>query len=104
MAFYPAKTAEDKAQPLTGEQKQSNKAKSQVRCRIEHVFGEQKMRMGDEVLRTIEMARAKLQIGLRNTVSNMCRLVSLMTGCCRIRKAVLTMICRKFSEEITTVA
>ncbi|GHT45228.1 hypothetical protein FACS189454_04360 [Planctomycetales bacterium] len=34
--------------PLTEEQKESNRLKSKVRCRIEHVFGEQKTRMKDE--------------------------------------------------------
>ncbi|GHT45077.1 hypothetical protein FACS189454_03990 [Planctomycetales bacterium] len=33
---------------LTEEQKESNCLKSKVRCRIEHIFGEQKMRMRDE--------------------------------------------------------
>jgi hypothetical protein len=45
--------------PLTEEQKASNRTKSKVRCRIEHVFGEQKMRMKDETLRSIGFAGAK---------------------------------------------
>jgi IS5 family transposase len=44
--------------PLTEEQKASNCTKNKVRCRIEHVFGEQKMRMKDETLRSIGFARA----------------------------------------------
>jgi IS5 family transposase len=64
--------------PLTEEQKASNRVKSKVRCRIEHVFGEQKMRMKDETLRTIGLARAKFWIGMRNLMYNMSRLVSLM--------------------------
>jgi hypothetical protein len=63
--------------PLTEEQKENNRKKSKVRCRIEHIFGEQKMRMKDEVLRTIGMARAKFWIGMRNLMYNMSRLVSL---------------------------
>jgi IS5 family transposase len=63
--------------PLTDKQKESNRKKSQVRCRVEHIFGEMRMRMGDEVLRTIGMARAKFMIGIRNLVYNMSRLVSL---------------------------
>jgi len=63
--------------PLTEEQKANNREKSRVRCRIEHVFGEQKMRMKDEVLRTIGMARARFWIGMRNLMYNMSRLVSL---------------------------
>jgi IS5 family transposase len=63
--------------PLTDEQKASNNLKSKVRCRIEHIFGAQKMRMGNEILRTIGIIRAKFQIGMRNLVYNMSRLVSL---------------------------
>ncbi|MDR0705758.1 MAG: IS5/IS1182 family transposase, partial [Planctomycetaceae bacterium] len=54
-----------------------NFIKSSVRCRIEHVFGLQKKRMGDEILRTIGRKRAKYWIGMRNLVSNMCRAVTL---------------------------
>ena len=63
--------------PLTEKQKESNRKKSRVRCRVEHIFGEMKMRMGNEVLRTIGMARAKFMIGMRNLVYNMSRFVSL---------------------------
>jgi len=62
---------------LTEEQKKMNKMKSSVRCRIEHVFGAMKMRMGDEVLRSIGFARARFWIGMRNLMYNMSRLVSL---------------------------
>ncbi|MDR1291751.1 MAG: transposase, partial [Planctomycetaceae bacterium] len=63
--------------PLTDEQKANNKLKSKTRSRIEHIFGAQKMRMGKEILRTIGIIRAKFQIGMRNLVYNMSRLVSL---------------------------
>jgi IS5 family transposase len=63
--------------PLTDEQKADNNLKSKTRCRIEHIFGAQKMRMGNEILRTIGIIRAKFQIGMRNLVYNMSRLVSL---------------------------
>jgi IS5 family transposase len=63
--------------PLTEEQKKLNRAKSSIRCRVEHVFGSQKMRMGNEVLRSIGFARAKFWIGMRNLMYNMSRLVSL---------------------------
>lgn len=63
--------------PLTEKQKESNQKKSKVRCRVEHIFGEMKMRMGNEVLRTIGMARAKFMIGMRNLAYNMSRFVSL---------------------------
>jgi hypothetical protein len=51
--------------------------KSSVRCRIEHIFGAQKKRMGDEILRTIGLKRARFWIGMRNLVNNMCRMVTL---------------------------
>jgi hypothetical protein len=35
------------------------------------------MRMGNEILRTIEILRAMFQIGMRNLVYNMSRVVSL---------------------------
>lgn len=63
--------------PLTDEQKESNRKKSKIRCRVEHIFGAQKMRMKDEVLRTIGLAKAKFGIGMRNLVYNMSRFVSL---------------------------
>jgi len=63
--------------PLTEEQKESNRLKSKGRCRIEHIFGTQKMRMGNEILRSIGFARARFWIGMRNLMYNMSRLVSL---------------------------
>jgi IS5 family transposase len=63
--------------PLSEEQKNTNRMKSSVRCRVEHVFGAMKMRMGDEVLRSIGFARAKFWIGMRNLMYNLCRFVSL---------------------------
>jgi len=63
--------------PLTKQQKENNKVKSSVRCRVEHVFGEMKMRMGNEILRSIGFARARFWIGFRNLMYNMSRFVSL---------------------------
>jgi IS5 family transposase len=63
--------------PLTEEQKASNREKSKVRCRVEHIFGAMKSRCRDEVLRTIGLGRAMFWIGLRNLAYNMSRLVSL---------------------------
>lgn len=68
--------------PLTDDQKETNRIKSSVRCRVEHIFGEQKMRMGNEILRSIGFARARFWIGMRNLVSNMSRLVSLKKPKC----------------------
>jgi IS5 family transposase len=63
--------------PLTQEQKKLNQVKSSVRCRIEHIFGAQKMRMGNEILRSIGFVRARFWIGMRNLMDNMSRFVSL---------------------------
>ena len=56
----------------------ANARKSAVRSRIEHVFAEQKARMG-LVIRTVGLARAKTKIGLVNLAYNMRRLVWLDT-------------------------
>jgi IS5 family transposase len=63
--------------PLTEDQKRLNREKSRIRCRIEHIFGAQKMRMGDETLRSIGFARARFWIGMRNLMYNIGRLASL---------------------------
>jgi len=63
--------------PLTEEQKESNRKKSKVRCRVEHIFGAMKVRCRDEVLRSIGLERAAFWIGMRNLVYNLGRLVSL---------------------------
>jgi IS5 family transposase len=63
--------------PLTEEQKKMNRVKSSVRCRVEHIFGAMKMRLGNEVLRSIGFGRARFWIGMRNLMYNMSRFVSL---------------------------
>ena len=68
--------------PLTEEQKKMNRLKSRIRCRVEHVFGAMKMRMGEETLRSIGFGRVRFWIGVRNlpcqmSNGNMCRFVSL---------------------------
>jgi hypothetical protein len=52
----------------------ANARKSTVRAHIEHVFAEQKARMG-LFDRTIGLARATAKIGLANLVTNMRRLL-----------------------------
>jgi IS5 family transposase len=52
----------------------ANAKKSAVRAQIEHVFAEQKARMG-LLVRTIGLARATTKIGLANLVHNMRRLL-----------------------------
>jgi IS5 family transposase len=66
-----------KNKPLTEEQKLSNRAKSKVRARVEHIFGAQAA-MGGHFVRTIGLARAKVKIGMMNLVYNMVRLVQLI--------------------------
>ena len=63
--------------PLTDEQKASNKEKSRVRVRVEHVFGAQ-AQMGGHIVRTIGLLRAKVKIGMMNLVYNMVRLGQLL--------------------------
>ncbi len=59
--------------PLTEEQKQSNKIKSKIRARVEHVFGYMTNSMNGIKIRSIGIDRAKFNIGLMNLVYNMCR-------------------------------
>jgi IS5 family transposase len=66
-----------KNKPLTDEQKASNRVKSKVRSRVEHVFGAQE-HMGGHYVRTIGFERAKVKIGMMNLVYNMVRLGQLL--------------------------
>lgn len=63
--------------PLTEEQKSSNKKKSKVRARVEHVFGAQ-AQMGGHIVRTLGLLRAEVKIGMMNLVYNMVRLGQLL--------------------------
>jgi IS5 family transposase len=58
---------------LSEEEKAKNREKSRIRCRVEHVFGSMYQKARDQVMRSIGMARAKTQIGLRNLAYNMTR-------------------------------
>jgi IS5 family transposase len=62
-----------KGKPLTDEQKENNRIKSQTRCRVEHVFGFVSNNMNDFYMQSIGFQRAKGVIGLINLVYNMCR-------------------------------
>jgi IS5 family transposase len=66
-----------RGKPLTGQAKGSNRTKSTVRVRVEHVFGAQANDMGGTLVRTIGIACAKAKIGLKNIAYNMRRLVQL---------------------------
>lgn len=63
--------------PLDEQQKQANKARSEVRARVEHIFGDQKTAMGARIVRTIGLARARFKIGMMNLGYNMRRLSTL---------------------------
>jgi hypothetical protein len=56
--------------------RRANNLKSKVRSRVEHVFAEQKSRMG-LFIRTIGIARATTKIGLANLAYNVKRLIYL---------------------------
>jgi transposase, IS5 family len=63
-----------KGRPMSGPHQRANRARSKVRSAVEHVFAEQKARMGLFV-RTIGLARARVKIGMANLAYNMRRLV-----------------------------
>lgn len=63
-----------RGKPLTEKAKSSNRTKSSVRARVEHVFGAQTNDMGGTLVRTIGMVRAKAKIGMKNLAYNMRRL------------------------------
>ena len=65
------------AKPLTEEQKLSNRMKSKIRARGEHVFGAQAA-MDGHVVRTIGLQRARVKIGLMDLIYNMARLMHLI--------------------------
>ena len=52
----------------------ANGEKSKVRAAVEHVFARQKGPMG-LMVRTIDLARARMKIGLANLIYNMNRAV-----------------------------
>jgi len=60
--------------PMAERTRRANARKSGVRSRVEHVFAEQKGRMGLFV-RTIGIARARVKIGLTNLAYNIQRLI-----------------------------
>jgi transposase, IS5 family len=66
-----------RGKPLTMQGKSSNRTKSAVRARVEHVFGAQTNDMGGTLVRTIGLARAKAKIGMKNLAYNMRRLAQL---------------------------
>ena len=65
------------ADPHTKRQEAANKARSKVRARVEHVFGNQHNGMGSKFIRTIGILRATVRIGMHNLAYNIRRLVVL---------------------------
>jgi len=65
-----------KNRPMREATRHANGRKSRVRSRVEHVFAEQKNRMG-LFIRTIGIARATTKIGLANIFYNRKRLIHL---------------------------
>jgi len=74
-----------KNKPLTDEQKESNREKSKVRARVEHVFGYITRFMNGISIRTIGISRAKREICGMNLAYNIKRAVFLVSA----KKAVL---------------
>ena len=66
-----------KNNPLTDEQKQSNREKSKTRARVEHVFGFMEINMNEMYLQVIGIKRIKALIGLMNLTWNMFRKLQL---------------------------
>lgn len=62
---------------LTKKQMVMNRRKSKTRARVEHIFGHMRKSMGD-FIRSIGVARAKVNIGLINMTYNMERCMFLM--------------------------
>ena len=61
--------------PLSEEQKASNRERSKIRAKVEHIFGDWVMTMGGKLMRTIGVARAKVNLGLKNLTYNLKRFV-----------------------------
>lgn len=66
-------------QPLTDKQIKTNKKKSKIRVRVEHVFGHIKTNLNGDFVRTIGKARATAKITLTNLVYNINRFCFLTT-------------------------
>ena len=59
-----------RGKPPSEQGKGSNRTKSSVRVRVEHVFGAQLGDMGGTLVRTIGLVRAKAKIGMKNLAYN----------------------------------
>jgi IS5 family transposase len=59
--------------PLTEAQKTVNRERSQIRAKVEHVFGGWVMQMRGKLLRSIGLDNAKAHLGLKNLTDNLLR-------------------------------
>ena len=59
---------------MTEEQKESNRKKSSIRSRVEHVFGFMEQTMHGLIFRGVGIVREKANIAMTNLVYYMCRL------------------------------
>ena len=66
-----------RGKPLGEQAKRSNRTKSSIRVRVEHVFGAQTNDMGGTLVRSIGLCRAAMRIGLKNIAYNMRRFTQL---------------------------
>ena len=64
-----------RARDLSERERQGNKTRSEVRSRVEHVFGDFVTTMGGKLVRTIGIACARTKIGMTNLAYNMKRYV-----------------------------
>lgn len=72
-----------KNKTLTEEQKESNKKKSSVRVRVEHIFGFVENSMHGSYIRCIGIVRAEATIGLMNLTYNLFRYIQLQKVECK---------------------
>lgn len=68
-----------RGKPLTESEIKTNKSRSKIRVRVEHIFGHMKKCMGGFEIRSIGVQRAKTQIGLKNLAYNISRSTYLMS-------------------------
>jgi IS5 family transposase len=66
-----------RSHPLTNEQKASNREKSIIRARVEHVYGDMTNGMNGMFMRGVGIMRATRDIALKNLAYNIRRLASL---------------------------
>ncbi|MEM9149455.1 MAG: transposase, partial [Cyanobacteria bacterium P01_F01_bin.3] len=61
--------------PLTEEQETNNTERSKTRSKVEHIFGTMITSMGGKAIRSIGIANAKANLGLKNLTFNLQRYV-----------------------------